>query len=198
MPPPLLCLDFGGVLTSRGDGSVPDPGGPVPPPDPTGFAAAYWQHRNAYDLGCTELGYWGPVLRAGGLDPTPDAVAAASAADSQAWLGLARASRALLTELATVGTPLALLSNAPHPVAAAIRATDWADAFAALVFSCEIGALKPDPAAYRAVPGSDGPVLFFDDRPVNVDGARAVGWDAHVWTGPDAARPVLRAAGFPV
>lgn len=123
-------------------------------------------------------------------------MAAVAAHDAAAWLELAPRSRELLDQLAADGAGLALLSNAPHAVAAAIRSTDWGALFAQLVFSCETGVLKPGPAAYRAVAAPASGVLFFDDRPANVDGARAVGWAGQLWTGPAHARRVLRAAGF--
>lgn len=55
-------------------------------------------------------------------------------------------------------------------------------AFDRLVTSFELGLNKPDAAIYRAferelgVPG--GGVVFFDDAVANVEGARAVGWEA--------------------
>lgn len=198
MTRPRVCLDFGGVLTTRTDMSVALPTGPAAPRDPGAFRAAYWDERDAYDRGTSDSDYWTRVLAAGGAQVTAAAIAAASAHDASAWLALEPASRALLGELAAQGADLALLSNAPHAVAAAIRATDWAGAFTDLVFSCETGALKPDLRAYRAVPDPGNGVLFFDDRQANADGATAAGWSGHLWTGAAAARPVLRAAGFPV
>lgn len=198
MTRPRVCLDFGGVLTTRADGSVALPTGPAAPADPAAFRAAYWDERDAYDRGASDSDYWTRVLTAGGGRVEAASVAAASAHDASAWLALEPASRALLAELASAGADLALLSNAPHAVAAAIRATDWAAAFTDLVFSCETGVLKPDPGAYRAVRDPGTGVLFFDDRQVNADGATAAGWVGHLWTGADAARPVLRAAGFGV
>ncbi len=193
-----MCLDFGGVLTMRVDLSVALPTGTAAPRDPAGFRTAYWRERDVYDRGASDTDYWSRVLAAGGGSATPASVAAASAHDASAWLTLQPDARALLDELAADGADLALLSNAPHAVAAAIRAADWARAFTDLVFSCETGVLKPDPGAYRAVPDPGTGVLFFDDRRANADGATAAGWAGHLWTGAEAARPVLRAAGFAV
>ena len=51
-----------------------------------------------------------------------------------------------------------------------------------LLASHLIGAVKPDAQAYRAVEEAAGvrgeSILFFDDMPENVAGARAVGWQA--------------------
>ncbi|HEV7469172.1 MAG TPA: HAD-IA family hydrolase [Pseudonocardia sp.] len=89
----------------------------------------------------------------------------------------------------TGGARLALLSNAPAPLAAAVRASTWSAPFEALVFSCEIGCGKPAAGAYAAVEealGVDRPV-FFDDRPENVAAARERGWRAYLWSStPDA------------
>ena len=47
-----------------------------------------------------------------------------------------------------------------------------------------LGVEKPDPRAYRHVEGATGHaadrILFFDDTPENVEGARAVGWTAEL------------------
>jgi FMN phosphatase YigB (HAD superfamily) len=64
--------------------------------------------------------------------------------------------------------------------------------------SHELGHLKPEAAIYHAVEAATGHrgdgILFFDDLPENVEGARAVGWRA-VLIDPDAdpATQVLRA-----
>jgi HAD superfamily hydrolase (TIGR01509 family) len=51
-----------------------------------------------------------------------------------------------------------------------------------MIFSSEIGALKPTEAAFEAVEArlglAGGAVLFFDDGPANVEAARRRGWDA--------------------
>ena len=61
--------------------------------------------------------------------------------------------------------------------------------FAHVFLSWELGAAKPEPAAYTAVTTKlevEGSQLFFvDDSPENVAAARALGWQAEVFT--DAA-----------
>ncbi len=68
--------------------------------------------------------------------------------------------------------------------------------FAAGTFaSCLVGARKPDAAYYarvtEALPGAQR-IVFWDDAPANVDAARAAGWEAHVFTGTDDFRRVMR------
>jgi putative hydrolase of the HAD superfamily len=66
--------------------------------------------------------------------------------------------------------------------------------------SFRLGAVKPDPKIYHqvlealAVPAER--IVFLDDNQVNVDGACAVGIQAHLVRGLDAAREVLARAGI--
>ncbi|HEY6797992.1 MAG TPA: HAD-IA family hydrolase [Kineosporiaceae bacterium] len=157
------------------------------------LAAAYWPPRRAYDLGGDPDAYWAAVLAALGRPPEPAVLATLRRQDSARWSALPRQSRQLLATLA--GTRLGVLSNAPAPLAASVRAAPWSRAVDVLVFSADVGLAKPDPRIYTradAAYGTDpGQVIFFDDRPDNVAAARDHGWDAHVWAGPDAALSVL-------
>ena len=68
------------------------------------------------------------------------------------------------------------------------------------VFSHEVHAHKPTPAIYRAVealtmkPASAH--LFLDDLSENVEGARAVGWDAICFRDPNQVQEELFARGL--
>ncbi|TWF75830.1 putative hydrolase of the HAD superfamily [Pseudonocardia hierapolitana] len=156
---------------------------------------AYWSGRTAFDLGCSAEEYWTGVLAALGRDPEPALLAALSETDSIKWSTLPQVSADLLTHLQGRGVRLGVLSNAPGPLAAAVRAAQWAGGIAHLVFSAEVALAKPDPAIYAhadTVYGTEpGDVVFFDDRVENVEAARAHGWDAHVWAGADAALDIL-------
>ncbi len=162
------------------------------------FAAAYWPGRLDYDLGRVDDEYWAGVLSALDIAFRPELVARLRATDAGKWSTLPPASATLIDELVAAGTRLAVLSNAPAPLAASVRAAGWSDPFDVLVFSCDLGVVKPDPAIYaaadRAYGTRPGDVVFFDDRADNVAAARTHGWDAHVWTGADDALAVLGAA----
>jgi putative hydrolase of the HAD superfamily len=64
--------------------------------------------------------------------------------------------------------------------------------FERIFTSCEIGARKPDRAAFERVAEAIGlpprSILFFDDTAVNVEGARAIGMPAVLVRGPDDVR----------
>ena len=159
------------------------------------LSPAYWSGRLAYDLGADAEEYWTGVLAALGRDPEPELVATLTELDSVKWSTLPPASADLLAHLRGRGERLGVLSNAPGPLAAAVRAARWAADIPHLVFSADVALAKPDPAIYAhadTVYGTEpGEVVFFDDKPENVEAARAHGWDAHVWPGPQAALEIL-------
>jgi putative hydrolase of the HAD superfamily len=88
---------------------------------------------------------------------------------------LARAGRAL---------PLYAFSNtnAVHQACWSVRFADLLAGFRKVFVSNELGARKPDTAAFRAVAAAmglpPGRILFFDDLAANVAGARASGMQA--------------------
>ncbi|MGW3433919.1 HAD family hydrolase [Streptomyces melanosporofaciens] len=110
------------------------------------FAEAYWAHRDAYDLGSSDLAYWSAVADALGVPLPPGAVDALVGAEVEIWTRLDDASRILVEDLRRRGTRLALLSNAPHALARTAERSDWAAHFDRLMFSADHGLAKPDPA----------------------------------------------------
>jgi 2-haloacid dehalogenase len=79
---------------------------------------------------------------------------------------------------------------------------DFLDLFETVIVSGTEGLLKPQPEIYRLVAERTGRPLpewvFIDDRPTNVEGARAVGMDGIVFTDASALRTSLRERGLPV
>jgi len=192
-----VVFDIGGVLSAP-EGAVPQVAGalglPVDQVEP-----AYWGPRDAYDRGGGLAEYWTAVGRSLGLELSAEQAVDLDGLDARRWGALAPGSAALLAEVTEVavagGTRLAVLSNAPRSLAEVVRASRWSEAFAALLFSCDLRAAKPETQVYAAVeqalglPGAQ--LAFFDDRPVNVEAARARGWRAHLWQGADQARHQL-------
>lgn len=160
------------------------------------FTEAYRRGRLAYDAGGPAADYWTGVVTTLGRAPDPAFLARLRDLDAEKWSVLPSESRALLDALA--GVRLGVLSNAPAPLAAAVRTAAWSGLIDVLVFSAELGLVKPDPAIYLAADAAyattPDEVVFFDDRPDNVAAAREHGWDAHVYAGPAA---VLDLVGTP-
>jgi putative hydrolase of the HAD superfamily len=150
------------------------------------FRPVFWQHRLAYDRGdLTALDYWTATL---GRAPGADLLRALIGADQAIWLHPNQASLDAARRSAGRGYQLAVLSNAPREVATEIDRLPWLDGFEPRFFSCYLNRVKPEPAAYQAVleglGASADEVVFFDDRPANVDAAKRLGLDARLFTDP--------------
>jgi putative hydrolase of the HAD superfamily len=154
----------------------------------------YWLHRPAYDranLGVTE--YWALVLGVPAVDP--DQLRRLIRLDAASWLHPNPLSLAAAAQAGSRGLQLAILSNAPFEVADAIDAADWLAGFSPRLFSCRLGAIKPEPAAFRsaldALHAKPQEVIFFDDRPANVAAALALGLRSHLFEEPQQLADVL-------
>ena len=182
----LLC-DYGQVLST------------APPADewealrraagaPSGdeFHALYWEHRPAYDRADVPAAeYWCRVL---GEEPDEKRLEELFRWDVAMWLHPDEDSVAAALRTAERGFRLAILSNAPVEVAAGIAAQPWLAPFEHRFFSCDLRAIKPEPAAYAQVlAGLDvqpEQVVFFDDRPDNVAAAEELGIRAVLYRDP--------------
>lgn len=164
------------------------------------FRAGFGTGRAAFDLGGPAAHYWAGVVRAWGREPEAALFAELERRDAGRWSALPADRAALVAELAAAGDRLAILSNAPAPLAAVARAAAWTDPFDVVVFSAEVGLARPDPAVYARTDALLGPaageVVFLDDKAANVEAARAHGWTAHVFVEvPTARRDLSRRDG---
>jgi putative hydrolase of the HAD superfamily len=183
-----LLLDYGQVLSTP------------PPPDeweglrlaagsagrdPDHFHRAYWRDRVQYDRAdLTADEYWDKVA------PDGDR-AVLRAVDVAMWLHPHWPSVEAALRAKARGWRLAILSNAPVEVAKGVDALDWLEPFERRFYSWELRAVKPEPAVYTHVVADldvarPAEIVFFDDRPENVEGAVALGLDARLFT--DAAQ----------
>lgn len=154
------------------------------------FWPAYWTHRQALDQGTASIAeYWGAVGRDLDADWGPIDVHELWAIDHRSWLSVDPATLGVLHSLAAGGTRLALLSNAGADFSGALRHGSFSPLFEQVFVSGELGLVKPQAAIYEHVIGALGitpsEFLFVDNKAENVEGARAVGGDGHVFT--DAA-----------
>jgi putative hydrolase of the HAD superfamily len=160
------------------------------------FSAAYWAHRDRFDRGAAADVYWRAVLKDVGVSHDADLTLRLDHLDATSWTTLRPDARSILEELNASGVRVAILSNAPLGMASKARAGDWAHLVDDWFFSSELTMAKPDPGIYEAVTAKleiePSAVVFFDDRQVNVDAARAAGWRAELWTSADTAQKTLR------
>lgn len=178
-----LVLDYGGVLSRpQGEAELRELAG-ILGTDPTSLREAYWTHRPEYDRGALDASaYWQAVARSLDRPPPGERLGELVRADAASWGQLDAQAVAWARGLAA-RLPAALLSNMPRELRDLLRPAILAAVpFAVTLFSCDLGAIKPERAIYArcaALLGvAPGEALLVDDRPENVEGARRAGMRA--------------------
>ena len=154
------------------------------------FWAAYWAHREGLDRGTTSIDeYWQAVAHEVGAEWNAIDVHELWAIDHRGWLSVDPGTLRVLHALVEGGTRIALLSNAGADFIGWLRHGSFAGLFERVFVSGELGVVKPEPEIYEHAIAELGiahaELLFVDNKSENVEGARAVGGDGHVFT--DAA-----------
>jgi len=154
------------------------------------FWAAYWAHREPLDQGTISIAdYWNAVAADLGVEWDAVDVHELWALDHRGWLSVDPGTLRVLHALSDGGTRLALLSNAGADFSGWLRSGSFAPLFEQVFVSGELGLVKPSAEIYEHVIAELGitpaEFLFVDNKSENVEGARAVGGDGHVFT--DAA-----------
>jgi putative hydrolase of the HAD superfamily len=191
-----LLVDYGEVIsTPLPESTITDLAALADQPRGT-FLDRYWQHRPAYDLGQPATRYWSQVLDRD-VSGSPRVVDRLTNIDVHGWLRLdAPALRTILGHACRIGAQMALLSNAPEPLARGIDRLRWSRHFGHRYYSCRLGVAKPDPRAFRLVLRDlgiqPGEVLFIDDRADNTRTARDLGMHAITFTSASALDRELR------
>jgi hypothetical protein len=117
------------------------------------FVDVYWEWRRAYDLAELDVTrYWRQVGRGLGRSYGTAEISELARLDCASWLRLQAGTVALIEDLAAAGLPLALLSNAPEPLAEAIAGLPIA-AFRSSNFQLSAEARQAGSAALRPCPG---------------------------------------------
>ena len=153
----------------------------------------------AHDLGVTFEDNRKPLLA-----QFPEHAEAIHAWESRWWemfSGHIEETAEVMEALASRGVPQFVLSNMSHEVLDGISAMvpTWKH-LGGVMISAETAVMKPDPRIFRQACERFGHApqdfLFVDDGAHNVEGARALGFDAHHFTDPAALRPALEARGL--
>jgi putative hydrolase of the HAD superfamily len=105
----------------------------------------------------------------------------------------------LLDDLALIrarGVQLHLATVQEHERAAYLwDRLGFRDQFDAMHYAADLGSKKPDPAFYAAIEArtgfAPGDLILIDDKPDNVEAARAAGWGGVHWTGARRLSEVL-------
>lgn len=205
--PSTIIFDYGGVLGLPLDPFREAEMMKLSGLTPERFSDVYRRDRIELDRGTLPTDeYWGRILSAGGVSPTPDLLARIEREDALGWSRVNHRVVQWSYELREAGFRTAILSNMPFEKLAFMRSDGqfrWIDDFDVTVFSCDHRLVKPEPSIYRLCLERLGALpdqcLFLDDVPENVEGARAVGIAALLFTTVEEMRGVLeRDWGLPV
>jgi putative hydrolase of the HAD superfamily len=162
------------------------------------FYKLYTETREYYGLAAAGYkAHWHRVAKAAGITISEHAVKQFIDKESELWTRPNAETLALAREAKAAGTKIAVLSNMTSELLGILRGKfDWLDEFDVRIWSCEKGCAKPDEIIYRTclqqlgcMPGRS---LFFDDRPQNVEAAKRVGIDAHLFESAAQAREILQ------
>ncbi|HEY3929735.1 MAG TPA: HAD family phosphatase [Candidatus Koribacter sp.] len=149
----------------------------------------YWRWRDMYDRAQLNAeSYWTAVAHDLGRKLTREGIQHLTQLDNTQWMNINPEMLEFAWRAQDAGLKIAVLSNMQLDMLAAMRRNfAWLARFDAQIYTCEIGAVKPEPEAYNAalkgVGTSAEDSLFLDDKQVNIDGARAVGMQAQLFEG---------------
>ena len=161
------------------------------------FFELYSNTRDHYDRGHADYReHWQRFAEVARVRISPSTVERMVAMESDVWTRLNPEMLALAREIKSHGLKTAILSNMPFDLLAELRRKfDWLDEFDVQIWSCELGVIKPDAEIYHAcltaLDCKAERAVFFDDRPRNVEGARQVGIEAHVFKSTAQARAIV-------
>ena len=172
--------------------------------DESTFLQLYVETREYYGRGAAGYeAHWQGAAKFAGVKISEAAVRQFITRESDLWTRPNPEVLALAREIKAAGRKIAILSNMTFELLAILRAKfDWLDEFDVRIWSCEHGCAKPDDSIYRgcldALGCDPGDALFFDDRARNVESARRLGIDAHVFESAAQARAIVeRGADLP-
>jgi putative hydrolase of the HAD superfamily len=197
--PEALILDYGEVLSLPQDPDAIQQMASHMGVRSDAFAAAYWRHRRAYDLGLAASEYWERVAIDLAIDATPP-TAELIAVDVASWMSFREEIWQLAADARTAGIRTAVLSNGIREVLARLDVERPLHAhFDVVVISYDVGCAKPDERIYRItlerLGTPPGRALFVDDRAANIEGARRLGIDTLHFTGADRIEELRRRIG---
>ena len=180
-----VIFDFGGVLCFHPDEAritraAAASGLPV-----DRFLRGLWQARREYDAGRLEPAeYWRGVI---GPEFQESNLCELIRHEVELWNRYDQRVFDWIGQLRAAGHRTAILSNLPRVLGEALRATpEFLDPFDHVTFSYELGFIKPEAQIYedaiRGLGVKPEEALFLDDRPENVEGGRAVGLRAELYS----------------
>lgn len=151
------------------------------------FEAAFWADRDGYDAGGDSFPYWRGIGKRLGLQFDDAVIDGLIQREIAFWSRFDDRVLAWIRDLRASEIGTGILSNLPRPLGEALKSIPGFLAhFDEVTFSYELGVVKPHAPIYHdAIRGlgiEPHTGLFLDDRESNVQGARATGLDAEIFT----------------
>ena len=149
----------------------------------------YWGLRDKYDRAVyTGATYWQAVGEHLGKSITQEDVTKLIALDNTQWTRENPEMLDFAWRAKAAGLKIGILSNMQSDMLKAMREKlPWLERFDQQTYTCEVGAIKPEPESYfivlHALDVKPAEAIFFDDKQVNIDGALAVGMHAALFAG---------------
>jgi len=161
----------------------------------------FWSLRDDFDRGTLDSkGYYREVLSRLGKNMSGKEIEETIAIDFASWSYVNPETVALMTDIKNAGYTLGILSNMPREFLSWARISLPVFALPQIaLFSCEVNLIKPEPAIYQTLlsqlhmQGSE--VIFFDDKPINIEAAKAFGIKAFVWESAEKSRTIAASLG---
>ena len=151
------------------------------------FLRAMWKDRLPYDGGISPQEYWRGVAAHASTEFDDSLIERMVEHEIGFWNTFDARVLDWMKALRAAGFTIGILSNLPHPIADSLRATPgFLEHFDHITFSCDLRLFKPQGAIYehsfRGLNMAPEETLFIDDKIENVEGARAVGMQAELFT----------------
>jgi len=182
-----VIFDFGGVLCFHPDRDLIARAAEHCGVEYDRFLRAMWKHRAMYDVGQDARDYWLDVAENLGASFDDNLIAQMIEREIEFWSRYDSRVLQWIDDLRARGVKTGILSNLPRPLGRRLREDDgFLKHFDHITFSYELGIAKPQREIYedavRGVGVDPGEALFLDDRSENVEGARAAGLLAELFT----------------
>ena len=199
-----VILDYGEVLCWRPSSEALVEMAGIFGIDEERFLPIYRSSRNPYDRGdLTAHDYWLEFARRAGVTIHSHQIEKLRRLDVGMWSRVDQEMTEWLARVHSRGIKTAVLSNMQTDMAAYARKNfAWLSHVDHQIFSCEVRAIKPDPAIYehslsllKTVPSE---ALFVDDREENIQAARAAGIQGILFASVAQLRKDLQELGFPI
>ena len=197
-----VILDYGEVISKPANPAVHREMSQIAAMPEGLFDKLYWDLRLDFDAGIlNSRAYFEKIAELAGRSFTSEQLDQLAEDDARMWMDVNEPMLVWAGELKQAGLLTAVLSNIGDGVLEAMRrGFPWLAQFDKLIWSCEIGIVKPDAAIYLhtvdALGVRPGEALFIDNLPRNVAGAEAAGLEGIVFEDIEQLSRELAGRGF--